>query len=312
MKPSILILHASGTNRDTEAARACEAAGGAPEIVHINQLRRGARRLADYQMLLLPGGFSYGDALGAGARLALDLQVYFHDQLHAFIDRGALVLGICNGFQTLVKAGVLPGAQKSEIRDWRLEIERLGDPGIERLETVSAEPPISNLQSRISNLQSPNPSISQSPNPSINEISLRRVTLTENASGHFECRWVHLAANRQATAPFLRDLDEVIFCPVAHGEGNVQVKDAAMLAEIEQGNLVAFRYVDAAGQPANGIYPRNPNGSVADIAGLCNRRGNVVGLMPHPEDHIWPVQNPLGDTGRLGQAIFEAMIGVLR
>jgi len=302
MQPSILILHASGTNRDAEAARACEAAGGAPEIVHINQLRRGERTLADYQMLLLPGGFSYGDALGAGARLALDLQVYFHDQLHAFIDRGALVLGICNGFQTLVKAGVLPGArsQKAEIRDWRL-----GDSEIERLETVSVESPISNLQS-------PNLSISQSPNLSINEISLRRVTLTENASGHFECRWVHLAANRQATAPFLRDLDEVIFCPVAHGEGNVQVKDAAMLAEIEQGNLVAFRYVDAAGRPANGVYPRNPNGSVADIAGLCNRRGNVVGLMPHPEDHIWPAQNPLGGEAGLGLAIFAAMIRALR
>ncbi|HAJ35537.1 MAG TPA: phosphoribosylformylglycinamidine synthase, partial [Chloroflexi bacterium] len=162
------------------------------------------------------------------------------------------------------------------------------------------------------NLQSHNLTISQSPNPSIDEISLRRVTLTENASGHFECRWVHLAANRQATAPFLRELDELIFCPVAHGEGNVQVKDAAMLTEIEQGNLVAFRYVDAAGQPANGMYPLNPNGSVADIAGLCNRRGNVVGLMPHPEDHIWPVQNPLGDAGRLGLAIFKAMIGALR
>jgi phosphoribosylformylglycinamidine synthase subunit PurQ / glutaminase len=73
MKPSILILHASGTNRDGEAARACELAGGAPEIVHINQLRAGARRFGDYQVLLLPGGFFYGDALGAGARLALDL-----------------------------------------------------------------------------------------------------------------------------------------------------------------------------------------------------------------------------------------------
>ena len=258
MKPSILILHASGTNRDAEAARACELAGGAPEIVHINQLRRGERAFADYQLLLLPGGFSYGDALGAGARLALDLQVYFHDQLHAFIDRGGAVLGICNGFQTLVKAGVLPGARGEG-----------------------------------------------------NEISLRRVTLTENASGHFECRWVHLAANRQATAPFLRDLDELIFCPVAHGEGNVQVKDAAMLAEIEEGNLVAFRYVDAGGRPANGVYPLNPNGAVADIAGLCNRRGNVVGLMPHPEDHLLPVQNPLGGSGRLGLAIFQALVRTL-
>jgi phosphoribosylformylglycinamidine synthase I len=298
MKPSILILHASGTNRDTEAARACEAAGGAPEIVHINQLRRGERALADYQMLLLPGGFSYGDALGAGARLALDLQVYFHDQLHAFIDRGALVLGICNGFQTLVKAGVLPGARGGD-----KETERQGEGETPRLH--NSQFTIHNSQL---NTQPPRPS----PLAPLNEISLRRVTLTENASGHFECRWVYLAANRQATAPFLRDLDAVIFCPVAHGEGNVQVKDAAMLAEIEQGNLVAFRYVDAAGQPANGVYPRNPNGSVADIAGLCNRRGNVVGLMPHPEDHIWPVQNPLGGEGGLGLAIFVAMIRALR
>ena len=301
--PSILILHASGTNRDAEAARACALAGGTPEIVHINQLRRGERSLADYQALLLPGGFSYGDALGAGARLALDLQVYFHDQLHAFVDSGKPVLGICNGFQTLVKAGVLPGARgaNSEIGDWRVEIGGLGDSEVERVERVAAESPISNLQSPIS----------QSPNLPINEISLRRVTLTENAGGRFECRWVHLAANRNATAPFVRELDELIFCPIAHGEGNVQVKDEAMLAELEQGNLVAFRYVDAAGNPAGGAYPLNPNGSVADIAGLCNRRGNVVGLMPHPEDHILPIQNPLGGGGRLGLAIFAAMVRAL-
>lgn len=291
MRPSVLILHASGANRDSEAARACELAGGAPEIVHINQLRRSERAFADYQMLLLPGGFSYGDALGAGARLALDLQVYFHDQLHTFIDRGALVLGICNGFQTLVKAGVLPGARMPGLE---MGNRRLGGSENQRLEDAFAG-------SRIS----------RSPNRQINEIARRRVTLTANASGHFECRWVHLAANRQATAPFLRDLDDLIYCPVAHGEGNVQVKESAMLAEIEQGNLVAFRYVDAVGQRANGIYPLNPNGSVADIAGLCNRRGNVVGLMPHPEDHLLPVQNPLGSGGRLGLAIFEAMVRAL-
>ncbi|MEJ5248391.1 MAG: phosphoribosylformylglycinamidine synthase I [Caldilinea sp.] len=266
MKPAILILHASGVNRDAEAARACELAGGAPEIVHINQLRCGERKLTDYPMLLLPGGFSYGDALGAGVRLALDLQVYFHDQLHDFIDRGRLVLGICNGFQALVKAGVLPG--------------------------VRADRSATGLRA-------------------IEEMALRRVTLTENAGGHFECRWVHLAVNRRAKAAFLRNIEDLIFCPVAHGEGNFQVKDAEMLAEIEQEGLVAFRYVDAEGRPANGVYPLNPNGSVADIAGICNRRGNVVGLMPHPEDHILPIQNPLGGSGRLGLALFQAMVAAL-
>ena len=284
--PSILILHASGTNRDAEAARACELAGGAPEIVHINQLRRGERMLAGYQALLLPGGFTYGDALGAGARLALDLQVYFHDQLHAFVDSGKPVLGICNGFQTLVKAGILPGARGGGHGATQAPLNTLDSVDLAQSETVS-------VSSRLA---------------SLHEISLRRVTLTENAGGRFECRWVHLAANRRAAAPFVAELDDLIFCPIAHGEGNIQVKDDAALADMDEGGLVAFRYVDAAGRPAGGTYPYNPNGSVADIAGLCNRRGNVVGLMPHPEDHILLIQNPLGGGGRLGLAIFAAMV----
>lgn len=258
MKPSILILHASGTNRDTEAARACELAGGVPEIVHINQMRRGERRFSDYEMLLIPGGFSYGDALGAGGRLALDLQVYFDEQLHTFVESGKPVLGICNGFQTLVKAGLLPGED--------------------------------NVQSAI---------------PS------RSATLTHNASGHFECRWVHLQVNRQAKASCLQAIDELIFCPIAHGEGNFQVRDETTLTQIEQKQQVAFRYVDGDGNPVAGRYPLNPNGSVADIAGICNERGNVIGLMPHPEDHILPIQNPLGRKDCLGLALFQAMIGSL-
>lgn len=260
MKPAILILHASGANRDGEAARACELAGGLPEIVHLNQLRRGERRFQDYQMLLLPGGFTYGDALGAGARLALDLQIYFEDQLHAFVASDKPVLGICNGFQTLVKAGVFGVGS----REWGVGN---GD-GAAR----------------------------------------RTITLTENENGHFECRWVHLAANREARAGFLAEMDDLIFCPIAHGEGNFQVADEATLAALEQDNLVALRYVDAAGRPAGSRYPLNPNGSVADIAGICNARGNVLGLMPHPEDHILPIQNPLGGSGRLGLALFQAII----
>lgn len=265
MKPSILILHAAGTNRDAEAARACELAGGAPEIVHVNQLRQGERRFQEYQMLLLPGGFSYGDALGAGARMALDMQVYFHDELDAFVESGKPVLGICNGFQVLVKAGLLPGA------------------------TVATS-----ASQKLSSTSQP-----------------RAVTLTENASGHFECRWVHLAANPMARASFLGAIQELIFCPVAHGEGNVQVRDAATANTLEAAGLVAFRYVDAAGQPAGLRYPLNPNGSVGDIAGLCNAQGNVVGLMPHPEDHLLAIQNPLGGQGQLGSQLFAAMIGRL-
>jgi phosphoribosylformylglycinamidine synthase I len=268
-QPSILILHASGTNRDAEAARACELAGGAPEIVHLNQLRAGARRMADYDLLLLPGGFSYGDALGAGARWALDLHVFFHDQIHTFVDSGKPVLGICNGFQVLVKAGILPNADRS---------------------AGSAAP------------------FGTDGAPLLGEIGRRTVTLTENANGHFECRWVHLQVNPAAQAGFLAEIGDLIFCPVAHGEGNFQVKDEATLAELDTRNLVAFRYVDGAGNPANGLYPLNPNGSIADIAGICNHRGNVIGLMPHPEDHIVALQNPLRREAQSGLALFKAFV----
>lgn len=271
MKPAILILHASGANRDGEAARACELAGGAPEIVHLNQLRRGERRFQDYQMLLLPGGFTYGDALGAGARLALDLQIYFHDQLHAFVESGKPVLGICNGFQTLVKAGVFSGTPDE------------GQGTIDDGYSYRLSSPV--------------------PRP-----SSRTITLTENRNGHFECRWVYLAANRHARAGFLAEIGDLIFCPIAHGEGNFRVADETTLAALERDNLIALRYVDAQGRPAGGSYPLNPNGSVGDIAGLCNARGNVLGLMPHPEDHILPIQNPLGGSGRFGLALFQAMI----
>ena len=114
MNPPILILHATGTNRDREAAWACELAGGAPEIVHVNQLAAGERKLLDYRMLVLPGGFSYGDDLGAGKLWAVALRHRLGDDLAAFVAAGRPVLGICNGFQVLVKSGLLPGLPAAE------------------------------------------------------------------------------------------------------------------------------------------------------------------------------------------------------
>jgi phosphoribosylformylglycinamidine synthase subunit PurQ / glutaminase len=128
MKPKVLILHASGINRDHEAATACELAGGAPEIVHINQLRgpEPSHRLADYQMLVVAGGFSYGDALGAGKRLALDLALDLSDDLVAFVERRRPILGICNGFQALIKAGLLPDPQFA-VDKTQLDSRAVGD-----------------------------------------------------------------------------------------------------------------------------------------------------------------------------------------
>ncbi len=263
-KATVLIPHAPGSNRDSDAARAVELAGGQPRILHLNELQADRSAFQEAQMLLLPGGFSYGDALGAGRRWALDLELFFYDELREFVESGRRVLGICNGFQVLVKAGLLPGSN-----------------GQVRAAAPAAHPM---------------------------QDATRRVTLTFNESGHFECRWVHLSVNHDSPASYLQAIDGLLFCPVAHGEGNFQVSDDATLQQLEAANLVAFRYVDRQGTRAGGAYPLNPAGSVADIAGICNARGNVLGLMPHPENHIVAAQNPLGREGQLGLALFQAML----
>jgi phosphoribosylformylglycinamidine synthase len=259
--PPVLILHANGTNRDRDAFVACELAGSEPEIVHVNQLLAGERQLLDYHMLVVPGGFSYGDDLGAGTLWALDLQNRLGEDVRRFIDEGRPVLGICNGFQALVKSGLLPGA-----------------------------------------LPSP-----QTPRPEGEGLQKdRTVTLTFNESGHFECRWVYLQPNPNSPCLFTQGLTEPIYCPVAHGEGRVAVADQAALDSLWSSGLAALIYTDASGKPAG--YPENPNGSAYNIAGLCNAAGNVFGLMPHPEDHIFRWQHPRwrrGEGGMDGLRLFQ-------
>ncbi|MCB8982549.1 MAG: phosphoribosylformylglycinamidine synthase subunit PurL [Ardenticatenaceae bacterium] len=253
--PKALILHANGTNRDHDAALAVELAGGQPEIVHINQLLAGERRLLDFGMLVIAGGFSYGDGLGAGVLWAVDLQRRLQEEMWAFAENGRPILGICNGFQVLVKAGLLPA--------------------------------IRNPQS-----------------------ASRNVTLTYNQSGHFECHWVTLEPNPASTSLFTQGLTEPIYCPVAHGEGRLAVTDETVLAELKAQNLIPLHYANpsAIRNPQSAIpYPFNPNGSVADIAALCNPAGNVMGLMPHPENHIFPWQHPgyhRGARGMSGLGLF--------
>ncbi len=109
MIPRVLILRAPGINRDEDAAAAVELAGGKPERIHINRIVSGDVKLTDYAMLIVPGGFSYGDHLGAGKLLAMDLAHQLAEPLAGFVEQRRPVLGICNGFQVLVKAGALPG-----------------------------------------------------------------------------------------------------------------------------------------------------------------------------------------------------------
>jgi phosphoribosylformylglycinamidine synthase I len=232
--PRALILHATGTNRDRDAALACRLAGAEPEIVHVNQLASGERKLGDYQIMIVPGGFSYGDDLGAGKLWALDLinsNTHFGKDVEYFISDGRPVLGICNGFQALVKAGLLPGGEHA------------------------AE---------------------------------RSVTLTFNKSKHFECRWTFLSVVNSVSL-FTDGITDGIYCPVAHGEGRFIANDEETLQSLWDNGMVALTYLDTA-------YPGNPNGSQHSIAGICNAAGNVLGLMPHPENHIFPWQHPAHDA----------------
>jgi len=245
-KNRVLILHAPGTNRDGDLAQAVITAGGEPDIVPLNQLDKNGKIWGDYALLALPGGFSYGDALGAGRLWAVELRTLFADLVAAFVQHGRPVIGICNGFQALVKAGVLPGNGQN-------------------------------------------------------------TTLTYNASGKFECRWVTLTPNTTNTSPWLKDLPP-IFCPVAHGEGRFLQSEGQVLPPSQ----VAFTYTHPDSTPANGVYPINPNGSPNDIAGITNSEGNVLGLMPHPEDHISPYQHPAWTRGQSGGMGIKLFVNGLR
>ncbi|WP_376788627.1 phosphoribosylformylglycinamidine synthase subunit PurL [Thermoflexus sp.] len=254
-RPRVLILQAPGTNRDREAAWACMQAGGEPEIVPMSVLLRGERDLLDYAMLVLPGGFSYGDDLGAGTLWALELMEGLREKLERFIESGRPVLGICNGFQALVRAGLLPGSEFLE-PDGR-----------------------------------------------------RMVTLAPNASGRFECRWVYLRVDPRSPCLFTEGIEDLLYCPVAHGEGRFMARDESVLQALEARRLIVLTYVDPSGCPAG--YPFNPNGSQRNIAGICNPAGNVLGLMPHPEDHIFPWQHPRwhrGEQGGLCRILFQNAI----
>ena len=251
MLPRALILHAYGSNRDLDAGHAFELAGAQAEIVPLTELRAGALRWSDYQLLCLPGGFAHADALGAGKLFALDLNVYFADQVTTFVDAGKPVIGMCNGFQALVKSGILPDGRRN---------------------TDSAT-----------------------------------TTLRFNAAGHFECRWITLTPQSEKCV-WTRGLTELIYCPVAHGEGNYTVIDESLITDLVAQDQIALVYANPDGSSANGAYPQNPNGSIADIAGVCNPEGNVLGLMPHPENHILPYQHPRwtrGESGQLGLTLFE-------
>jgi phosphoribosylformylglycinamidine synthase subunit PurQ / glutaminase len=220
-RPRIAVIVFPGSNDDRDAALALEGLGAEATLVW-----HAERELPDVEAVVLPGGFSYGDYLrcGAIARFAPVMEA-----VSAFAEDGGLVLGICNGFQVLCEAGLLPG------------------------------------------------------------------TLRPNASLEFVCRDVELQLER-ADTPFTSRAEpgRSLTIPIKHGEGCFFADDE-LLAELERNGQVVLRYA------------QNPNGSVAGIAGVVNERGNVFGLMPHPEHAVDPL---LGSTD--GALVLGSLVDAAR
>ncbi len=225
----VAVITFPGSNCDYDLYKAAQHVGGHPSFVWHRE-----RGLSGYDAVLLPGGFSYGDYLrpGAIARMSPIME-----DVVAFADAGGPVLGICNGFQILCEAGLLPGA------------------------------------------------------------------LVRNHSLRFESRDVLLRVERADTL-YTADYSagQILRIPIAHGDGNYEA-DRDTLERLEEDGLVVFRYVDARGEPTEDA---NPNGSWHNIAGITNGRGNVLGMMPHPERAMEPI---LGSTD--GVALFTSLASSL-
>lgn len=239
--PTALVVTAPGTNRDPDVTFALETAGASVRSIPISDPARLRSAIGAVDVVVVAGGFSYADALGAGRVFALELEHAVGESITSAVEGGALVIGICNGFQTLVRLGILPGGGA-------------------------------------------------------------RVALAHNEPGGFQCRWVRLRATSERCV-WTRGLTDEIDCPIAHGEGRFVCDDTTMEGLVA-GDQIALRYVSP-----------NPNGSRDAVAGICDPTGRVLGLMPHPENHVLARQHPRhrrGAEGRLGLALFRAGVAHVR
>ena len=235
MKPKTLILRAAGTNCDEETAYAFELAGAESHRVHINQILKSPELIDTYQILAIPGGFSYGDDIAAGKILASQIVNHLSDALQRFVESGRPVIGICNGFQVLVKTNLLPGA--------------------------------------------------------IGGRTGQTSTLAHNDCGRFIDRWVRLIP-QHSRCVWTAGMTGTVELPIAHGEGKFIPAGESVRRALWDNSQVALTYARTDGSPADGMFPDNPNGSVDDIAGVCDPTGLVFGLMPHPERYVDPLQHP--------------------
>jgi phosphoribosylformylglycinamidine synthase subunit PurQ / glutaminase len=229
----VAVVQFPGSNCDLDALEILQKTIKVPtDLVWHKDLKQD-----QYEGYVLPGGFSYGDYLRAGAIAATSPSL---ETIREATDNGKSVLGICNGFQILVEAGILPGA------------------------------------------------------------------VLRNAGLRFVCKWTRLRVE-SARTPFTRlaTKGQTLQIPIAHNEGRYYL-DKDGLAELEKNEQIILRYVNDNSIPTENS---NPNGSVDNVAGICNREGNVMGLMPHPERASLPVLSP--DNHPEGRIIFDSMVDSL-
>ena len=194
-----IVLRVDGTNAEEEMVHAFRLSGSHVDLVHINEILKGKSSLDDYQILVFPGGFAHGDDVSAGKILANLLRYKLEKNIRKFIEEGKLVLGICNGFQAIVKAGLLPA---------------------------------------------------------FGGFGKQEATLASNDSGYFIDKWVKLKLS-ESKCVFTKGMKNEIYVPINHGEGKF-VASPEILRKLEDNRQVVFR------------YSQNPNGSMNDIAGICN------------------------------------------
>lgn len=261
----VCVLRVGGTNCDAETKRAFQELGVQTEIIHVNEMVK-RRNLLEYDVLVFPGGFSYGDYVRAGVIWARWILARLGKDLEAFVDENRPILGICNGFQVLVEAGLLPG-----------------------FEGTSSYP---------------------------------EAVLATNIPPGYNCRWISVKNESKGKCVFTWRIPKghILRVPVAHSEGRFLLpkeKEKQFLEKLYENDQLVFRYCSKEGEYAEGSFPTNPNGSLHDIAGICNPEGTIFGLMPHPERavHWWQLpdwtkreQKPEFGDGRL---IFESLIEYL-
>ena len=264
----IAILRIEGTNCEQESYDAFKRLGANPEFVHLKQLlnidcnKDEVRKISQYQCLMIPGGFSSGDYIRAGAILAARIKSKLNKDLVDFVKQEYPILGVCNGFQVLTELGLLPG-----------------------IDDIITEVP--------------------------------DACLSINDSNRYECRPTLLKHENNGKCVFTSKIpkNNIRLIPSAHTEGKLLFpfdKQSEYLKKLEKNDQIVFRFVDPEGNYAG--YPWNPNGSISNIAGICNYIGNVFGMMPHPERSFYKHQHPdwtrkgLNNNIGDGRIVFESVL----